>query len=323
LNVPSTVNHAQVQSALQALVSHHAALRLRCEGAGPETRFIVESAASTPAPTLPVVTILSKHEADAKQEIQQSLANLSDKLNINQSGGMLAAQWIEQSNGSYLLALVIHHFAIDGVSWRILIEDLGLLTQSKQEPSTHSLPAKTMSLKAWGELLALQGKTGARRHEESLWSEQLAQLVALPQDQQIKASDNTLGAGVQHTGHLDVALTERLMRAPAVYHGGINDVLHPLTITQDVNTGRYSALLQRGEGVDLVAGNKDDVRRGEFRHGTIHIHQKPPLDQQGGVIKLVFVPLVDVTSFFKSHQLDPEVADQAQLRFRWGFRAGH
>ena len=102
-------------------------------------------------------------------------------------------------------------------------------------------------------------------------------------------------------------------------HGGVHDVFHTLAITQGVNTRGNSALLQRGEGVGLVAGNEDDVRRCELRHSAIHIHLQPPLDQQGGVIEGVLVALVDVTCVFKSHQLDPEVADQAQL----GFRAGH
>ena len=48
---------------------------------------------------------------------------------------------------------------------------------------------------------------------------------ALPQDQAVAAEQNTIGRSKRIVGQLSASETEQLLRTPAVYHGGINDVL--------------------------------------------------------------------------------------------------
>ena len=121
----------------------------------------------------------------------------------------MVALWVTQPDGAKQLALVIHHYAVDGVSWRVLIDDLQTLTTTEQKP----LPAASMSLRAWAELLAQQGQQGARRAEESFWLEQVQETQALPVAKGFKEETNTLGAAVNCTRQFSAENTSRLVAA--------------------------------------------------------------------------------------------------------------
>lgn len=47
------------------------------------------------------------------------------------------------------LFLVIHHLAVDGISWRILLEDLKSAYQQSDRRETIQLPPKTTSFQDW------------------------------------------------------------------------------------------------------------------------------------------------------------------------------
>ena len=54
------------------------------------------------------------------------------------AGAMLSALWVT-STGQ--LALIIHHLAIDAVSWRILLEDLNIAWAQHHSGQPVALPA--------------------------------------------------------------------------------------------------------------------------------------------------------------------------------------
>ena len=226
LNVPTGVHFENVAQAMRQLIAHHGALRLRTEGRGVATRFIVDPVEQVPTFELIKSPLDAKStNENAQSAAQQIIANLSERLNPQRAGGMVAATWIERADGQNLLALVIHHFAVDGVSWRVLMEDLNTLTSNRTSGMSSPLPTRTMSLRAWAESLYDQGQHGARRSEESLWLAQTSGMRLLPQDHAISPEKNTIGASKRLVGQLSAHETEQLLRAPAVYHGGINDVL--------------------------------------------------------------------------------------------------
>ncbi|MDO9025799.1 non-ribosomal peptide synthetase, partial [Zwartia sp.] len=230
LRVPTGLTHANVLEALERLRNHHGALRLRtvmtAAATNPErpsdaTSMVIDPLSALPALTLPTLDLTALSPEAAQQSMVESFQNLSDALDPQQPGGIMTARWVLRPQAPALLLLVIHHFAIDGVSWRILMEDLATCTLT---PGA-ALPARTMSLRAWAESLAQQGANGSRRSEQSLWLSQLQDAQALPCDRTIEPGDNTLGNSAHVGGQLSQADTQRLLRAPAVYHGAINDVL--------------------------------------------------------------------------------------------------
>src|SRR5204862_7730726 len=76
-----------------------------------------------------------------------------------------------------LLGVVIHHLVVDGVSWRILLEDLESAYRQLSRGKEISLPAKTASYQRWAD--DLMRATEAGRYEEELdyWLEEKRQAV--------------------------------------------------------------------------------------------------------------------------------------------------
>ena len=58
--------------------------------------------------------------------------------------------------------LSIHHLAVDGVSWRILVPDLAAAWQAVAAGQAVALPARGTSFRRWAERLAAHARDAAR-----------------------------------------------------------------------------------------------------------------------------------------------------------------
>ncbi|MFF7110513.1 amino acid adenylation domain-containing protein [Pseudomonas sichuanensis] len=131
------------------------------------------------------------------------------------NGPLLRAVLAQLADGSQRLLLVIHHLVVDGVSWRVLLEDLQQAYQ--QQP----LPAKTSAWQAWAARLPAL----AERHAGELdyWRAQTVAAELL--------CDNPQGAASNRHGHkletrFDASFTRQLLQeAPAAYRTQVNDLL--------------------------------------------------------------------------------------------------
>ncbi|HTU63678.1 MAG TPA: amino acid adenylation domain-containing protein, partial [Polyangiales bacterium] len=106
---------ASLQRALQALVAHHPALRFRYRRKGAAIEQYYEPAIEQPD--------LLWHEHVAATEIEAACQRAQTSLNLA-SGPLLRGLLLHVSDGSQRLLLTVHHLASDGVSFRILLEDL-------------------------------------------------------------------------------------------------------------------------------------------------------------------------------------------------------
>jgi amino acid adenylation domain-containing protein/non-ribosomal peptide synthase protein (TIGR01720 family) len=144
------------ESALGALVLHHDALRLRISPAaedGSEPR--AENAPPEPGFFLPRVDLAALGPADAERALGASAGAAQASLDLAR-GPLLRFLWYQLGEGEARLLLAVHHLAVDGVSWRILLEDLETACRqiAARGPSALRLPAKTTSFKEWAERLA-------------------------------------------------------------------------------------------------------------------------------------------------------------------------
>ena len=73
------------------------------------------------------------------------------------------------------LLLVVHHLVVDGVSWRILLEDLEPPTSSSSAARAPSLPAKTTSFQAWARRLEAHAHSEALAREAPFWLDEARQ----------------------------------------------------------------------------------------------------------------------------------------------------
>jgi non-ribosomal peptide synthase protein (TIGR01720 family) len=123
------------------------------------------------------------------------------------------------------LLLVIHHLVVDGVSWRVLLEDLYTAYTQLQAGQVVALPAKTTSFQQWAERLAAYAQSAALRAERDYWRALASQPTRrLPRDHAAGANIVESARTIQVA--LSVEETQALLTGvPAAYRTQINDVL--------------------------------------------------------------------------------------------------
>ncbi|WP_287360427.1 condensation domain-containing protein [Moorena sp. SIO3B2] len=125
------------------------------------------------------------------------------------------------------LLIIIHHLAVDGVSWRILLEDLFEAYQQLAKGETIKLPEKTTAFQDWAMRLVEYGQSQKLQQELDYWLNQpLSNLASLPVDYPEGKEENTVGNTVNVTKSLSKEETTALLQeVPSAYNTQINDVL--------------------------------------------------------------------------------------------------
>ncbi len=223
LLVPSrALDPRLLDRALAALVAHHDALRLRfLRGGGGWTQLHAPAGQRVPLAGID----LSRLDEAARGGV---LAAAADRVHASlelERGPVARAVHFHLGDGAGRLLLVLHHLVVDGVSWRILLEDLESAYVQLERGEPVRLPAKTTSWKAWSERLTEQAYAPATAAELPYWSAQARAAVApLPLDD--PAGEDTVGRARGATVQLDVEETEALLRdVPAAYRTHIDEVL--------------------------------------------------------------------------------------------------
>ncbi|WP_441741173.1 condensation domain-containing protein, partial [Inquilinus sp. 2KB_12] len=206
-----------LRTALAALAGHHDALRLRF--------------------TLDADGAWHQHYADAADQDwlwqraaadDAALERLADEaqrsLDLAQ-GPLLRALLVDRPDGSQRLLLAVHHLVVDGVSWRILLEDLQAAYRQIVAGTPVALPGRTDDFGAWGRRLETYAGSPALQAELPHWTATLAgDAVALPVDR--PEGEATVAQARTHRLALDASTTRQLLRqAPAAYRTRIDDLL--------------------------------------------------------------------------------------------------
>ncbi len=95
---------------------------------------------------------------------------------------LLKAAIIKENNASEMLFITAHHLVIDGVSWRVLLEDLSTIYNALENGEAIRLPRKTASLVDWERELINYSESEDIKIEQDYWSEIERVEFAIPQD---------------------------------------------------------------------------------------------------------------------------------------------
>ncbi|RZL08290.1 MAG: amino acid adenylation domain-containing protein, partial [Rubrivivax sp.] len=207
---------AVLEQALQAVVAHHEALRLRFTRAGGAWQQAPITAADAASQTL----VWFRQAADA-QAIEAFCREAQASLDLAR-GPLIRALLIEVPDGGTRLLLAAHHLVIDGVSWRVLLEDLQTACAQLGAGQAVSLPAVTSSYRDWSQ--RLDGYVPAHADEWRYWVDQTPAPACLPCDD--PSGSQALGDLAHGAIELDADQTQRLLtRVPTAYRTQVNDVL--------------------------------------------------------------------------------------------------
>ncbi|MCV6637686.1 amino acid adenylation domain-containing protein [Candidatus Albibeggiatoa sp. nov. NOAA] len=250
LQVSPQLDAEHIEQILQHLLQHHDALRLNFQ-------FTDQSIKQWFAGINDISELFSIYDLSDLNSTEQTqqIKTMADQLQTSfdlQQGALLRMALFkmgdEQPNR---LFIVVHHLAIDGVSWRILLEDFVQIYQQLNRDEAINLPPKTSSMRQWAKQLG----NYALSDEVNPASWQIDKPIAsLP-------LDNPTPPKVQIA--LDAQYTQALLNdVPQAYRTQINDVL--LTaLAQSVAawTGEEHVLIDlEGHGREDLFSNMDVSR---------------------------------------------------------------
>ncbi|ERO64923.1 non-ribosomal peptide synthetase, partial [Pseudomonas piscis] len=264
-----------LEAALQALVVHHDVLRLSFNPQ-PDGWKARHDAVAT--------TLLWQARLETADELQELCERAQRSLDLQQ-GRLLRAVLAELPDGSQRLLLVMHHLVVDGVSWRIFLEDLQNLYQQSVEGRQQRLPAKTSAFKAWAERLQAHARSAAMHQEQDYWQQQLQGVSAeLPCSDPRGARPGRLARTL--VSQLDAQRTRQLLQqAPMAYRTQINDLL--LTALARVIcrwTGHASSLVQlEGHGREELFDDLDLTRTLGWFTSLFPVRLTPAADLAGSI----------------------------------------
>jgi amino acid adenylation domain-containing protein/non-ribosomal peptide synthase protein (TIGR01720 family) len=223
LEMPQALDLDLLEQALQQLLLHHDTLRLRFE----ETEFGWQQVLIGCDPTVALTRFDFSEFAKTEQEqaFQDSTTELQTSLNLSAGPVVRFAVYDFGVQQPRRLLLIIHHLAVDTVSWRVLLEDLQTAYQQLNQGKKVQLPAKTTSFKYWSEHLHEYAKSITLQKEKSYWLTQCQkQITPLPVD--FPDGDNIVASERNVAIALSVEQTQALLQeVPQAYNTQINDVL--------------------------------------------------------------------------------------------------
>ena len=269
LSVAERLDPASLSAAVAALVEHHDALRLRfvesdtgwqarnagLEDAGPTPfEYVDLSNLDDVAVSAGTFSVAVERHAEATQAT----------LDISR-GPLIRAVYYEAGAGlPGRLLLVVHHLAMDGVSWRILLEDLEAAYGQRVQSGAIRLPPKTVSFKSWSEQLSAYADNDAVQAELDGWIERVSGWASpLPLDTDCDPAENIEGGAAQVGAMLSPEETEALLtEAGAAYNTEVPDLmLCALAQTVEKWTGTPSLYVHlEGHGREEI-GKAVDVSR--------------------------------------------------------------
>ncbi|MEG4323650.1 condensation domain-containing protein, partial [Microcoleus sp. Aus8_D3] len=240
------LDQGKLQGVIEELAYYHDALRLRYikgfpAGTGSKDwQQEYQKVISIPTVKSADVSRYSPEELHAILTDWQSGFVLEDGL-LFQVGYLYG-----YGDGSARLYLALHHMIVDGVSWRILTEDIKTLYEGK------TLGSKGSSYRQWIE--CVKDYSSNNKEEGKYWA---TQLLGISRDLEKDAVEEESSSSILE---LDNELTSLLLhKIPEAYHTEINDLL--LTgfayALKDITGSAVQGITLEGHGRELIDPSLD------------------------------------------------------------------
>ncbi|MEH2439653.1 amino acid adenylation domain-containing protein [Nostoc sp.] len=248
LEVPAEISPDLLEQTIQQLRSHHDALRLKFiphESGWQQVNAGVDELQAVPFSYADLSALSVTQQAIA---FETTATQLQASLNITEGLLMGVALFNFGVNQPQRLLWVIHHLAVDDISWRILLEDFQQVYQQLSQGESVKLPAKTTSFQQWSKFLQEYAQTVQLEQEPDYWLQASDDSISrVPIDNPDAAKSGALNDSVLVS--LSIAETQALLQdVPVAYHTQINDVLLTALVQTFAQwTGSNSVLLDLAE----------------------------------------------------------------------------
>ena len=319
LEVSSKLKPELLKQVVQQLLVHHDALRLRSNG-------LPGQQAIAPADDIPFEVIDFSDIPDSHQPgaIAQAATEIQASLNLANGPIIRVVLFKLGEDRPDRLFLVIHHLAVDGISWRILLEDLKTAYQQGDRGETIKLPQKTTSFQDWAYRLIEYAQSPTVLKELDYWKQQYtSDVTAMPVDFPDSRENNTVASSKTVSVSLSVEQTRVLLQeVPSAYNTQINDVLlTALAQSWAKWTGASGLLVElEGHGREQLGEDLDLSRTvGWFTSRfPVMLQLGDSVDQPGEALKIIKEQLRNVPSkgigYGILRYLSPDTTIREQLK---------
>lgn len=227
------------EEAINAVVSHHDAL----------TSKVVLNNGKCFYGKASEALALTTHRAANEKELTYICQQKKSEISID--GAMLKMALIDMSDGSSYLFITAHHFVVDGISWRIILEDFYKSYMAIEKGEQPQLPLKTSSLINWADQLNIYSEKLNIANAEKYWNKIDEVKFKVPQD--FDTDDWTVKQMATSKVTLTEELTQFLIKkahtpyntdVPTILNVALANALHDWTkqyqfVVEHENHGRH------------------------------------------------------------------------------------
>ncbi|QEU77651.1 non-ribosomal peptide synthetase [Streptomyces subrutilus] len=230
LRTPAGAGAAALTEVLQAVLDHHDGLRMVLSrmDLGPAIPALW-SAAVRPVGAVDAAAALRRADArgldaDALRELVAAESDAAASRLDPDAGNVVQAVWFDAGDGAQgRLLLVVHHLAVDGVSWRVLLGDLAAAWEAVARGARPVLEPVATSLRRFAREVAEQAVSPRRQAELPYWAQVLAPGAELLPG---TGRGGTAGSAREHEVRLTTEETRALLTTvPAAAGADVTEVL--------------------------------------------------------------------------------------------------
>lgn len=161
------------------------------------------------------------------EHLENDITDLQSSIDIEKGNLIIGRLYRQEDHNEDRLLIIIHHLVTDGISWRILLEDIyNGYTQLLKGEEIRFRP-KTTSLKSWGELIQEYSDSEKLAEEKDYWLKLAEERSAeIPVDFSQNKELNTVESSETITIEIESEQTELLQKeVPKAYNTHIDEIL--------------------------------------------------------------------------------------------------
>ncbi|HVJ93441.1 MAG TPA: amino acid adenylation domain-containing protein, partial [Labilithrix sp.] len=221
LHLGEHVDATLLEQALAAMVARHDAFRLRFvrTASGVTQRYDEVS----PPWKLERWDLSALGDEDQVAEMDRRATALHRTLSL-EAGPLVRAVWVDGSRNGKKLLIVIHHAVVDGVSWRILMEDIAQAYDELARGERPSRSPASDSFQRWATGLSAYASSPALLEQRDYWRRQALAVDGWPLED--AGDGDRVGNESRVVVELGAGETKQLLqRVPKAYGTNVQEAL--------------------------------------------------------------------------------------------------
>ncbi|BAZ03055.1 amino acid adenylation domain-containing protein (plasmid) [Tolypothrix tenuis PCC 7101] len=189
LDIKSEINANQCETALDDLAKIHPAFRLRFQQTA--TGWIQKLDDDRRVLNFDIVDFTAVPATELSAQLQTTASQFQAQLNLAIGPLFRAVYFQTDANTADKLLLIIHHLIVDGISWRVILQDLATACNALEQQQEISLATHSIGFPQWTQHLHHLTENSTWEEEVNFWKQQYIDNTQLPLDFPDNIANNT------------------------------------------------------------------------------------------------------------------------------------